>query len=124
MNVEHHRIDLGPRRQQRTRLRGIRRVTQRTTRAQAHARITIDSFEEGGRIWYRVSDNGAGFDMARAQHLFQPFHRLHADSEFAGTGVGLSIARRIVEAHGGSIRARSSPQTGTVMEFTLAAAVN
>ena len=86
MNVEHHRIDRGPRRQQRTRLRGIRRVTQRTTQAQAQARITIDSFEEGGRIWYRVSDNGAGFDMARAQHLFQPFHRLHADSEFAGTG--------------------------------------
>ena len=94
-----------------------------TTR-QAHARIAVCSFEEGGRSWYCVSDNDAGFDMTHAQHLFQPFRRMHADGAFAGTVVGLSIVRRLVEAHDGSIRARSGPHSGTVMEFTLAAAMH
>ena len=83
------------------------------------AKISIDSFREGTRTWYRVADNGAGFDMAKAGALFQPFQRLHAASQFQGSGVGLSLVRRIVEHHGGEIRLRSAVGVGTVAEFSL-----
>ena len=83
--------------------------------------VGVDSFVEGGRTWYRVADNGAGFDMAHAQALFQPFRRMHAEREFPGTGIGLSIVQRIVHRHDGEIRARSTPGVGSVFEFTLQA---
>ena len=57
--------------------------------------------------------------MAQAQSLFMPFKRMHAGGQFEGTGVGLSLVRRIVDHHGGEIRLRSAPGTGTVAEFTL-----
>lgn len=82
-------------------------------------RVAIDAFVEDGRQWYRVTDNGAGFDMAYARHLFEPFRRLHLASEYAGSGVGLSVVQRIVRHHGGDIRARSSVGVGAVFEFTL-----
>lgn len=82
-------------------------------------RVAIDAFVEDGRQWYRVTDNGAGFDMAYARHLFEPFRRLHLASEYAGSGVGLSIVQRIVRHHGGDIRARGSVGVGAVFEFTL-----
>jgi signal transduction histidine kinase len=83
------------------------------------AKVGVDAFEEDGRQWYRVSDNGAGFDMSLAKHLFEPFRRLHPESAFAGTGIGLSIVRRIVRRHGGEIRARGNVGVGAVFEFTL-----
>lgn len=83
------------------------------------ARVSVDSFRDARGIWYRVTDNGAGFDMARAGQLFQPFQRLHKATEFEGTGVGLSLVRRIVDHHSGEIRLRSAPGVGTVAEFTL-----
>ena len=92
-----------------------------TARA-AQPTIAVDAHVEGGVTWFRVADNGAGFDMRYAQQLFQPFQRMHAQREFAGTGVGLSIVRRIAQAHGGDVRARSSPGVGTVIEFSLAPA--
>ncbi|MDP2867330.1 transporter substrate-binding domain-containing protein [Methyloversatilis sp.] len=82
-------------------------------------RVAIDAFVEDGRQWYRVTDNGAGFDMAYARHLFEPFRRLHLASEYAGSGVGLSVVHRIVRHHGGDIRARGSVGVGAVFEFTL-----
>lgn len=85
----------------------------------AEPRVAVDAFLEDGRQWYRVTDNGVGFDMDYARHLFEPFRRLHASSDFAGTGVGLSIVRRIVRRHGGEIRARGSVGVGAVFEFTL-----
>ncbi|AOF83129.1 sensory box protein [Methyloversatilis sp. RAC08] len=85
----------------------------------ADPRVAIDAFVEDGRQWYRVTDNGAGFDMAYARHLFEPFRRLHLASEYAGSGVGLSIVQRIVRHHGGEIRARGSVGVGAVFEFTL-----
>lgn len=88
----------------------------------AEAKVGVDAFEEGGRQWYRVSDNGAGFDMGLARHLFEPFRRLHPESAFAGTGIGLSIVRRIVRRHGGDVRARGNVGVGAVFEFTLEAA--
>eukprot|EP01041_Mallomonas_annulata_P018680 gene18680-37714_t len=64
------------------------------------ARIRVDSFQENRRTWFRVTDNGAGFDMAHARALFQPFRRMHAASQFEGSGIGLSMVQRIVQHHG------------------------
>ena len=88
----------------------------------ADPKVGVDAFTEEGRVWYRVADNGAGFDPAYSAQLFEPFRRLHAEGEFAGTGVGLSIVHRIVERHGGDIRARGEVGVGAVFEFTLTAA--
>ena len=65
--------------------------------------------------WYdiTVSDNGIGFDEQYATKIFAPFQRLHGRSEYEGTGVGLSVCRRIVERHNGTIRAISIPGSGT-----------
>ncbi len=92
------------------------------TAAAAHPQVSVTSFEEGGRPWYRVSDNGAGFAMDRAKNLFEPFQRMHAGAEFSGTGIGLSLVRRVVRAHGGEVRATSAVGAGTVIEFCLAPA--
>ncbi|MFP8779997.1 ATP-binding protein [Hydrogenophaga sp. RWCD_12] len=85
----------------------------------AQAKVSVDSFRDARGIWYRVTDNGAGFDMTKAGQLFQPFQRMHSATQFEGSGVGLSLVRRIVEHHGGEIRLRSAPAVGTVAEFTL-----
>ena len=68
---------------------------------------------------YSVSDNGIGFDMSYVSKLFKPFERLHTTSEFEGTGVGLAIAKVIVERHGGRIWAESSPGEGAKFFLTL-----
>ncbi len=85
----------------------------------AAARVRVDSFTEDGCTWYRITDNGAGFDMAHARGLFQPFRRMHPKSQFEGSGIGLSMVQRIVRHHGGDVRLRSQPGVGTVAEFTL-----
>jgi signal transduction histidine kinase len=66
-----------------------------------------------------VRDNGAGFDAARASRLFQPFHRLHDDSDFQGTGIGLTIVQRIIQRHGGAIRAIGDLGRGACFEFSV-----
>lgn len=83
------------------------------------ARIRVFSREAGGVREYCVGDNGAGFDMARAGKLFQPFQRLHQPHEFSGLGIGLATARRIVQRHGGVLRAESQPGQGATFSFTL-----
>lgn len=88
----------------------------------APARIRVFSREADGVREYCVSDNGTGFDMARAGKLFQPFQRLHQPHEFAGLGIGLATARRIVQRHGGVLRAQSAPGEGAEFSFTLACA--
>ncbi|MEO6017079.1 MAG: PAS domain-containing protein, partial [Polaromonas sp.] len=75
--------------------------------------------DAGGGMIYRIQDNGAGFDMAYAGKLFSPFQRLHSVEEFEGTGIGLATVRKVVERHGGWIRASGLLQQGATMEFTL-----
>lgn len=67
----------------------------------------------------RVEDNGIGFDEKYSSRIFRPFERLHRDDEFKGTGMGLTLCKKIVERHGGSIEAKSKVNEGTIFIINL-----
>ena len=84
-------------------------------------RIAVDCASAEGEAVYTVADNGPGFDMQHSGKLFQVFERLHG-GEYEGSGIGLAIVRRAVEAHGGRVWAESAPGEGATFFFALPAA--
>ncbi len=70
---------------------------------------------------FYVRDNGVGFNMRYVRELFKPFHRLHRDTEFEGTGIGLATVHRILERHEGDVRCEATEGEGACFFFSFQA---
>ncbi|HTE59877.1 MAG TPA: PAS domain S-box protein [Solirubrobacteraceae bacterium] len=81
--------------------------------------IEVSAVRAGERWCFEVADNGIGLEPAHAERIFRMFQRLHTRDEYPGTGIGLAIAKKVVERHGGTIWAEPSPEGGSRFRFTL-----
>ena len=82
-------------------------------------KIHINSVKEGEFWKFRITDNGIGIDEKHHEKIFLIFKRLHSRNKYSGTGIGLSICKKIIERHGGEITLKSKPNEGTTFVFTL-----
>jgi PAS domain S-box-containing protein len=89
------------------------------TSKKEHARIEFGSIEKDGVPLFYVKDNGAGFDQQHKEQMFLPFHRLHSEKDFEGTGIGLAIVERIIRIHGGRVWAEGEVDKGVAVYFTV-----
>jgi PAS domain S-box-containing protein len=89
------------------------------TRPHASARVEIGSTELDGETVFFVRDDGVGFDMRYAEHLFGAFQRMHGSDEFPGDGIGLATVQRLVLRHGGRVWAEAAVEQGATFFFTL-----
>lgn len=88
-------------------------------RRQASPRVHVSAQQHGMEWRVAVRDNGIGIDPKQLSRLFVLFHRLHTREQYAGTGVGLAVSKKIVELHGGQIGAESVPGEGSTFYFTI-----
>ena len=92
------------------------------TRGRSPARIEIGVLPNESldrEVVFYVKDNGIGFDPAKANALFEAFHRLHTQQEFEGSGIGLANVKRIVQRHGGRVWAEGEAGKGATFYFSL-----
>lgn len=88
-------------------------------RTGAHPRVRVFGERRPGECVFAVQDDGIGIDPQYFDRIFRPFQRLHGRTEYAGTGIGLSISKKIVERHGGRIWVDSQPDQGATFFFSL-----
>jgi signal transduction histidine kinase len=83
------------------------------------AQVELSARHDPGAWRISVADRGIGIDPSRAEQVFQMFQRLHSRHDYPGSGIGLSLCRRIVERHGGRIWLEPRPGGGSVFHFTV-----
>ncbi|MGC2123522.1 MAG: ATP-binding protein [Xanthobacteraceae bacterium] len=91
-------------------------------RGESPPHIQIHGERQDNKLLFRVEDNGIGIDKQYCDRVFQMFQRLHERGRYEGSGVGLAIAKKIVERHGGRIWFDSEPERGTTFFFTMPSA--